>query len=299
MEENAHRGKPSSCGLCEREAKLCTSHVLPAFVYRWFRETSLTGHIRFTGNVDRRVQDGEKKRWLCADCEALFSKEERAFASKLFHPRQEDANSIEYGPWLQRFCTSVSWRVLSHCKGSNPDFIYSPEQEKLAERARRTWRDYLLGKRSTIGKYEQHLLPLGIIDDTTIPDLPQNINRYFTRSIEMDIIGGAGHFMTYAKLGRFAIFGMIKRQSKWEGTRVFGERGWIEPRNYSVPGALMHYMMARARMIREAHDRMSPAQVAKVEEAVMRNIDRASSSEQIRAMFADAKMFGVDSILRK
>jgi hypothetical protein len=161
------------------------------------------------------------------------------------------------------------------------------------------WRDFLLGRRSTIGRFEQHLLPLDIIRDTTVADLPDNINRYLTRNIEMDIVGGSGSLMTYAKLGKFAIFGMMLPPRNWQGTRVFGHRGRIMPRRYSLPGSVMWFFIERARMSKDSLTKMSPNQVSKVDDAVLSNIDRFADSDQWRAMQADVAMFGEQAILRK
>lgn len=287
------------CGLCEQPNDLRMSHVLPAFVYRWLRETSITGHIRSVRTINQRTQDGDKKPWFCAECEQLIGKDETAFASKVFHPWLAGNNQISYQSWLIRFCTSVSWRVLKHVKDMNPEHQYTATEEKLAAKADQVWRDFLLGRRSTVGKFEQHLLPLDVIESTTIPDLPSNINRYLSRNIEMDIIGGAGTFMTYAKLGGFAIFGMMRPPRRWEGTRIYGQQGRLEPRRYSVPGALMWYFIERAQLSKNALTGMSPRQLSKVDAAIIDNIDHEAKTPHLRALMADVAMFGEEAVLRK
>lgn len=299
MNEKSASPQIGQCGLCNQLETLRVSHVIPAFVFRWLKETSATGHIRSVLDVNQRIQDGHKKPWLCGDCEVLFARVERQFSSKLFHPQLNGVHSIDYGEWLQRFCVSVSWRVLCHCKGLNTDHEYTEQQERAASKAKRIWADFLLGQRSSLGGFDQHFLPLDIIEDTTVPDLPDNINRFLTRNVEMDIIGGAGTFMTYAKLGRFVIFGMMQRPRGWDGTRVFGSKGRIAPRTYSLPASLMHFFKDRARLSKEAIAQMSPRQAEKVDATVLANIDRFINSEQMRAMKADAAMFGEQAIVRR
>lgn len=300
MSEQADGSQQDICALCREPARLHMSHILPAFVFRWLRETSATGHIRSIQDVNRRVQDGDKKPWLCGKCEAALGRDEREFSTKLFLPFLEGTNTVAYGPWLQRFCVSVSWRVLAHLKGTNPDQRYTDEQEQQATKAEKVWRDYLLGNRESLAGFDQHLLPLDIIEDTTFPDLPENINRFLARNVEMDVIGGRSEFMTYAKLGRFVIFGMMKRpRQAWGGTRVFGNSGQIAPRTYSLPASIMYFLMDRARLSNEAISQMSEKQVDKVDAAILANIDRVVNSEQMRAMVADAAMFGEQAILRK
>jgi len=287
------------CGLCNRLEPLRVSHVIPAFVFRWLRQTSATGHIRSALDVNRRIQDGHKKSWLCGDCETLLSRDERQFSSELFHPFVNGADSINYGAWLQRFCVSVSWRVLCHCKGLNAAHEYTELQEQAASKAKRVWAAFLLGQRSSLAGFQQHLLPLDIIEATTVPDLPDNINRFLTRNVEMDIVGGAGTFMTYAKLGRFVIFGMMQRPRGWEETRVFGNKGNIAPREYQLPASLMYFFMDRARLSKAAIAKMSPRQAEMVDATVLANMDRFMNSEQMRAMKADVALFGEQAIIRR
>ena len=289
-----------SCALCQEEAELRDSHVLPAFVFRWLRDRSGTGHFRNTDNINRRVQDGLKKPWLCDACEGLLSCEERAFSAKLFHPWLEGVRQVEYEDWLQKFCTSISWRVLKHSKGLNPNTRYTAQQDQAATQAERVWRSYLLGNRGGIAKFEQHLIPLDIIGRTNFDSLPNNINRYFSGSVEFDIIGSSTLLMSYAKLGPFVIVGMIcKGRGPWEGSRVSGQHGYFAPTKYVLPMGLMGYFIERACRISKAFDGMSSVQRDKVDASVMANVERMQNSDQLRGMLADAAMFGVGAITRK
>jgi hypothetical protein len=103
----------TSCALCREKAELRQSHIVPAFVYRWLKETSVTGYLRAGQNPRRRVQDGLKRHLLCARCEARFSAWETAFATKIFHPYIADHKlTARYGDWMLKFCVSLSWRAL-------------------------------------------------------------------------------------------------------------------------------------------------------------------------------------------
>jgi hypothetical protein len=53
--------------------ELQESHILPSFVYRWMKETSATGYLRFGQQPNLRVQDGVKRHLLCANCEQRFN----------------------------------------------------------------------------------------------------------------------------------------------------------------------------------------------------------------------------------
>ncbi|WP_156678025.1 hypothetical protein [Sphingomonas profundi] len=190
--------------------------------------------------------------------------------------------------------------MLKHAKGLNLDHRYTLEEERAAAEAETVWRDFLHGRRNGVGKFEQHLLPLDIIESTTVRDLADNINRYLTGYIDMDIAGTSKTMMTYAKLGRFALFGMIRKgRGPWERTRVNAQHGYLTPGKYVLPSGLVGFFNDRARHVRVSIDAMSPAQVAKVDAAFMDNIEKAAGSEQVKAMLADADLFGDDVIIRR
>lgn len=235
------------CAFCTKYETLHESHVLPAFVYRWLRSRSGKGHIRNTDNPNRRVQDGLKLHWLCSECEGRFSKYETAFATRLFHPWHQGENSIRYEEWLLKFCVSVSWRVLKFARGRNPHAKYSAEQLVLMDRAEKHWHSYLLGKEPHPGQFEQHLLIFDLIESTTVTDLPDNTNRFMTGAVTLDIVGSARSLMTFAKLGRFMIFGMIQKgPNAWRGTKVHVKRGILKPGEFTVPIGLLDLIREKA-----------------------------------------------------
>jgi hypothetical protein len=95
--ESSQNGR---CRLCDSEAELLESHVIPAFVFRFLKQG---GPIRNSRTPNRRVQDGDKEYWLCSSCEGLFNKDETAFATKLFHPHSNKPDlRSSYESWLLR-----------------------------------------------------------------------------------------------------------------------------------------------------------------------------------------------------
>jgi hypothetical protein len=260
----------------------------------------MTGHIRRTDEPNRRVQDGITKPWLCSGCEARFSRDETQFANKLFYPWLKGQQLVNYEEWLLKFCVSVSWRVLKHCKGLNPNHAYTNEQNNLAHQAETTWRKYLLDQAPHPSSFEQHLLIFDIIKETTIPDLPNNINRFMTGAIIMDIVGSDRTLMTYAKIGRFSIFGTIQKGlNRWEGTKVHVKRGVLKPGKFVVPYGLLSLFKEKSSIAANANQNVSEAQYAKIEEALFRNIDGAVHTDQFSSMLADADMFGEHVVLRE
>jgi hypothetical protein len=288
------------CAFCARETILRESHVLPAFAYRWLRGRSGTGHMRHSDNPNRRVQDGLKQRWLCDDCEGLFSKDETAFATNAFYPWNDGTLHIQYQAWLLRFCVSVSWRVLKFARGRNKIHEYTKVQNTLMDRAEERWRAFLKGEIAHPGDFEQHLLIFDLIESTSIVDLPSNINRFMSGAITLDIVGSKKSLMTFAKLGNFLIFGMVQKgPDRWEGTKIHVRRGVLKPGNFVVPAGLLSLIREKAGLAEAALGRVSASQLAKIDESIHGNLDRFANSGQFKAIEADAELFGVQAILRK
>lgn len=288
-----------TCAFCGDQAKLKESHVLPAFVYRWLRRRG-TGHIRHSENPNRRVQDGLKLKLLCGDCERRFSRFETAFATKVFHPWHDGTHRISYENWLLKFCVSVSWRVLTYALAHGRGHDYTTEQQTLLRRADQRWRAFLNDEVPHPAEFEQHMLIFDFVKETTVRDLPSNFNRYMTGAVTLDIVGSDRSVMTFAKLGRFLIFGMIQKGPvKWEGTKIHVKDGLIKPDKFVVPAGLLDLFKEKAGIASDAIALMSPAQKAKVDANVMQNLDSFLESDHFAAIAADARMFGEEAVIRK
>ena len=289
------------CRLCKADSELQLSHILPAFAYRWLRESSGHGHIRASDEPNKRVQDGLKRYWLCSACEELFSRSETAFAGHLFHPYLAASGGIfPYSHWLLHFCASVSWRVLRFYLDEGHLTKWEPEALAHVSEAETVWREYLLGLHQHPGSFQQHLLPLDQIASAS-RELAPNINRYLMRAIHMDICRGSRSIFTYSKLGRFIILGFIHEPNPghWRGTKVHATHGFIEPRKYVVPRALGEYLNEKARKMRDALASVSDRQHEKIDAAFRANVDRFVGSDAFAAMQADVEMFGYDAFSKR
>ena len=289
-----------SCALCGEHKALMESHVLPAFAYRWLRDSSGKGHIRSTDNPNKRVQDGIKLYWLCGECETKFSAYETAFATYAFHPWNKGQERVPYKDWLLKFCVSISWRVLKFCRGRNSDAKYTDEQNGLMDQAERRWYAFLQDDVPHPAKFEQHLLIFDVIEDTDIQGLPSNFNRFMTRAITFDIVGSEKSLMTYAKIGKFNVFGIIlKGPNKWEGTKVHIKHGLLKPGSFTIPAGLLDLFTDKANHSASAMSKMSHRQQGKIDAAFRKNIDSFAGSDLFKAMHADVSMFGVDAVFKK
>ena len=169
----------TSCALCGQESPLRSSHIVPRFVFEWLKETSGTGHIRFAENVNLRVQDGWKPKLLCATCEQMFGQWEKMFAERVFVPfNRGDADRFRYGTWMLRFAVSVSWRVLTAFKFMDGLKDFPPAIISAADAALSQWKEFLLDVKPNPGRFEQHILPVDVLANSTIPGTPPNMSRY-------------------------------------------------------------------------------------------------------------------------
>lgn len=290
------------CRLCLKWGELEESHIIPGFLYKWLKETSGTGFLRFGQNPNRRVQDGYKDYWLCSSCEDLFAKWESLFAEKVFHPLVNgQASTFTYQDWLLRFSVSLSWRVLLYIKETAGIAFFPDHLAQEAENAIARWAAFLLGQERNPGKYEQHMLPLDIIADYTSGEMPPNINRYFLRSIDLDTVCSPSEAFVYVKLPHVMSVGFIhiKHPREWQGTKVHVQSGTLGSQKYVLPKKFGDYVLNQARRAKELLDSISGVQKTKIEQSLWKGIDKVPQSGSFKAMHADVELFGKDAFPKK
>ena len=286
------------CALCERRARLLDSHILPAFVFRWVRDTGATPYFRASNAPNRRVQDGLKMRLLCRDCEGLISTYEDAFARNVFYPFLRDSSiSVPYEEWLKKFCVSVSWRILVAAmkRATTAPHPNLREHEEQIHLALDVWREFLLGRKATIGRFEQHLLPLAEVAQAG-SHWPSRLNRFFLRDISLDVPMGDRNALAYAKLPGFAIFGWIAAPGNvWVGSKVHS-CGIIKPQSYNLPVYVADYLSEQASVAWA--NQISTRQQKKTDDDVRKNLNQWMQSATASALKADLEVFGTGTCQR-
>ena len=283
------------CALCAKSSNLQASHIIPAFVFDWLRETSATGHFRLSENPNLRVQDGLKPRMLCWDCEQLFASWEKTFAERCFVPINcASVPSITYGPWMLKFATSISWRVLRSFVAAGYLSEFPSAARTQADLALDAWTRFLLGERPHPGRHEQHMILADVIDGSSISDLPPNINRYLARAIEPYVAYNENSVISYAKMGRFVLFGFVdvKYPRRWKGTRLHVRHGRFGQCDIELPSDAGDFIFERARLVARSFSRLSDRQHERIRKSYERDLDHAAQSETFRAMHHDILMFG-------
>ncbi len=283
------------CALCGRSSDLQSSHIIPSFAFRWLRDSSATGHFRFSGAPNRRVQDGWKPRMLCRECEQRFAVCEKAFAEKCFGPIVSgDVERIRYQPWMLKFATSVSWRVLCAFKAIDGLSGFPAHLVSAADATLKEWGQFLLDRRPHPGAHEQHLFLVDAIESSTVPNMPVNINRYLLRAIEVYVAHTESSAITYAKMGRFVLFGFVEmpHPRRWKGTKLNANEGIFGVQDIELPVNIGEFVMDRARRAADRYAEITDRQNAKIRESYQRDLDRAANSDSFRAIHHDVLLFG-------
>lgn len=281
------------CRLCKKNSDLKISHFIPKFVGKWVKDTSATGYIRFNQSINKRAQDIVKEYWLCECCEQLFSSWEREFANRIFYPFMNEGKSeAHYGAWLPKFCASLSWRTLTYVRSQNS--VRSEEVSHALDTAESALASYLLGDSNTLGKYEQHLYPLEGMTETSVRGAPPNLNRYFLRTMQMDLLESDSGSIVYTKLPGFMLLSLTghKESNRMRSSRVAMGEGRISPRTYWWPTGFAEYMFDKVRAIETVYSSMDKTQKDKITKAVLDNPERFKASRTFKAFQHDLAMFG-------
>lgn len=211
--------KLEKCELCGSQTQLLRSHIIPAFVYRYV----MAGTGRFYNALSPKkfVQGGERVHLLCQQCESYISLFERDFQTAFFPQAGFASLPINYGSGLYRFCCSVSWRVLTYMKLSQPLLYFQDskisrmlqgtvpkDHHDACDRALERWAKTILAGSPLLS--DQHIV---FLNGNLVP---------FERS---DIVGfhiyqSKASLATVAILGPIVLLGFIRLSTGWKNTEV-------------------------------------------------------------------------------
>ena len=208
-----------TCALCGDTAVLVESHVIPAFVARWIKDTSATGFLRDFHQPNRRIQDFRTVRLLCQQCEGRFSVAEGKFARFLFGPFHAGRTRFQYDDWLLYFAVSLAWRCsIRRVLPSSQSIHNMWRRSRPLEKCGRT---FLLGRVNRAGAYRFNLFftPLGV---TSSGQLPEGIAWYLLRAPDGTPLYGKTRTAVYVKLpGMFFWTSVVPPDpGGWRGTKI-------------------------------------------------------------------------------
>lgn len=288
------------CKLCHKEGEIRVSHFIPKFVGKWIKKTSITGHIREHNDVSKRAQDIAKEPWLCANCEELFNSWETYFAKNIFYPFVEEGRSVaKYDSWMAKFCASLSWRTSTYIRSKNDRGEKSAEYNEALDNAETHLSNFLLGKENNLNQYEQHVYPLEKIASTNVDGIPANINRFFLRTMAMDIIGNSKSIFIFTKLPSFIFLGVVfsNESNYMRSSRIALKSSKLSPRQYYWPTGFNDYIFDKAKETAEAHASMPEKDHRKIEKFIEMNPEKAVNSKLFEAWYSDYERFG-DEVFR-
>jgi hypothetical protein len=265
------------CALCLEEKALVESHVIPAFVVRFLKDTSATGYIRDPLNPNRRLQDAPTKKLLCTECENRFSKWERTFSRESFPEIQEENfKGFQYSADLLKFAVSLSWRVLTVNKESvleaHPQFA-TVVNAKLED-----WRLYLLDQRNNPGG-EHHLFVFGGLPIEAPPGVHHKSLHYMFRTNDGTVAASARRIAVYTKLMRSVFWSPLipAKPSGWHKTRIHAGTGYLASKQTISMNGFGDFLETR---VEEAfRTPYSDRQVQKIAETMRKNPERVLASE--------------------
>lgn len=287
-------GVEDICRLCGKTTALQQSHIIPAFAYRWLKKNSATGFLRGAQSPNVRTQDGYHTALLCDKCEQKIAQWEKTFSEEVFVPLHEGRDTqFPYGPWMLKFASSVSWRVLSHFRDTSIDHLNPSLLEKVDD-ALHCWSEFLLGRKRHVENFTQHILPLDMISSFQGMEVPPNINRYILCSIEMDVAGSESEAFVWTKMCRIAILGFIhmKHAKHWKDIRLRKGTDHVGRWKTVLPVQLRDFLFDRANRGAEIMRELSDKQVETIAESYRKDLDRAVDSISFSAMDQDVRLFG-------
>ncbi|MFA6148944.1 MAG: hypothetical protein WC899_12120 [bacterium] len=157
------------------------------------------------------------------------------------------------------------------------------------------WRRFLLEEVNNPGHHGQHLLPLGLISSHSFSNMPTNINRYFMRSIDIDVAYTTSEAYVYSKLGKILLVGFIKIDApgQWVGTKLHVAKGTLFANtHYKLPAQFGQFILDKARKSATFHAKLSDRQKERIKEGYEKNREQYAESDMSKAIQQDVMLFG-------
>ncbi|EEK53190.1 hypothetical protein [Bacillus cereus] len=286
------------CALCEKEAVLEDSHIIPKFVYKSLTKDSHTGILRTLEEPNLPQQDGLKMKLLCGECEDLFSTNETHFSRSIFHPYK--GNKLEYpvtyeGNWLNYFVTSVHWRILNNSlekyrTAQNPKTTLPKEYFDALTKASDTMKSYLLGERCDLDDLENHIVFFNEEMATAAVSNPHT--TIFGSVIGKTIVSEKNHSIhIFSNLSGIIMFTLIRKHPKeqWINTTVQNGSGEFSlPQRLDSPVTLSIKALETDRQ--EVNEGLSPNQLKNIQERVNKDIEGYKKSGSYLRIKADREL---------
>lgn len=288
------------CRLCKKNSELKESHIIPKAIFRWMKDTSATGYLRFSQNMNIPRQDGLKLPFLCSECEGQFSTYEKYFFEQIFLPLHNDKARIAYKNRFLKFAASIAWRTLKYFMEKDEIDHLNERQLKYCNRALEAWKDFLFDKKDSPSIFELHFY--NFIDEVSLSgDTPNNIHRYLHRSVGFNLYRSDNVAFLYIKLPGLIFIGYITLPNdikEFRKTRIKSS-GKIELMDYTAPMYILDIIKEEAQKIAEYKNSISEKQQSKINDKYKNNAERANQSKTVQAIRKDIQQSKKSSIINK
>jgi hypothetical protein len=273
------------------------SHIIPSYVGKYFKETSVTGRIRMLGKPNLAQQDIHKANLFCGDCEQLMGEDDKYFAENIFVPVHESGLMIrDYDYRLGRFCAMQSFRTMAYIdRALNDLYVYNDRLNKLIGESYDYLRNFVLQKRKNPKSYNQYMVIFDVIQNIgeAVPDPPDHINKYLVRTVDLDIVTNKSNIaFIYSKLCKIALMTFLapKNPKGLESARIYG--GWGRfPESHEIDfDGFADFLFDRASHFDSYFEGLSPKQKENIRKRIEANTHRIFGSETSRASRADQEM---------
>jgi hypothetical protein len=279
------------CALCARQSQVRDSHIIPSFFGSYLKETSATGYLRSGETPNLRLQDLPKKKLLCDCCEGRFAVWEKDFKENILPLVQSEGfKGLRYGPALLPFLVSLSWRVLAVQRELLAKT--QPYVSQAVSRSLENWRLFLLGKRKQPGS-EHHMFVIAGVPVKMPASSHERMVHYLLRGIDAVTAGDSRTLFVYTKPLRSLIFSPVipALPKGWIGTRVHSGTGRLGSRQRIEMPGFLDFLNSR---VAECHAKpLSDNQRRKIGDAIVRQPERALTSESYRVHRASKKLMAV------
>lgn len=271
------------CALCKKESTLEEIHIVPKFIFRYLNAHSFTGRIRTAAEPNRPLQDGRKSHLLCSDCEDLFNKDETIFSNKVFHPfkKNELDNPVKYnGNWLNRFITSVNWRVLyqdlQKIMTEQDNGPLTPKIMDTLSNAEQVMRSYLLNERLDLDVLENHII---FFNENVMRQLFNHPHAIIQGSaFGSPVIMNKDAMYVISNLNGILVITIIKKQP---------EEIWL---NSFVSSPLIGELRKLEGMRQKYNEGISNKQLENLQEKILKDPDGFKNSETYKRIMMDRKL---------
>ncbi|WLR52488.1 hypothetical protein LC040_06180 [Bacillus tianshenii] len=284
------------CALCNKDTTLELSHIIPKFVYRSMKKNSPTGNMRLMSEPNRKIQDGDKQQMLCGECEDLFNQDETTFANTIYHKYQSGTlQEFEYGPWFNRFITSVNWRnlyldIIGFVSEQNID----PFRLDVLIHAEKVMRGYLLGESQDLRDIENHVFFFNPIETASEDMADLNLHTVFGGSVFGYTFISHDHdsYYVFLNLQGLVLVTIIKsaRQESWNNTLVHKEGRFDPNKPQHITSPLFSEFEYLAQERKKSMEQMSNKQREKIIEGIKKDPERFKNSKAYERMLNDQRL---------